>query len=198
MPNVITVSTLGFDLTKAVPSTIEEYNALAPKRENPVLEDAIKNTIYRGTNNVFRDSFLEELEKVTGTPRINSGTEDSPVWESDGKFFKRIAAASNKSMEDFRKEHQALAQSCYDAAPFDPSVKERTSDGPAIGKRDIANAQELIKRGDAKVGEVAAALSTKLGRTVATDEKSLARALADFRRQKAAEQEAKNNAELGL
>lgn len=194
----IKVYPAGFELTHSVPETTDEYNALAPKRENAVLVDAVSNVEYRGVFPIFRAKLVEALEKDTGVTLINSGTEEDPVYESEGKYLKRVIAASGLTKEAFVAKYTPIAQSILDGIKFDPSVKERTGDGPAIGKRDIANAQELLKRGDTKVAEVAAALATKLGRPVETDEKNLARALADFRRLKAAEQEAKNAAEIGL
>ena len=60
------------------------------------------------------------------------------------------------------------------------------------------NAKELIKRGDAKVAEVAGLLARKLGREVATDEKSLARAFADNRRAEAEKIANAQKAEFGM
>ena len=199
MSQRISVSSLGFDLTKEVPSTVEEYNTLA-KRESAALEDAINNTLYRGTLAEFRSKFLEELGTLTGVARgivkpATSEEADDAVYESEGKWYKRILASVNNVVPP---DWTVLAQRIMDASAFDPSAKERSSDGPAIGKKDLALAQELIKRGESKVAEVAAQLSTKLGRAVATDEKSLARALADYRRAKAAEEEARQKAEFGL
>lgn len=191
----IQVSSLGFDLTKEVPQTVEEYNALAPKRENAALEDAINNTLYRGTLADFRDAFLTELGILTGVARINHGTEEEPQLESEARWYKRILAANGGVV---KPEWVTLAQKHMDAAAFNPAERERKSDGPAIGKRDIALAQELIKRGEGKVAEVAALLAKKLGREVATDEKSLARAFADNRRMEAEKIANAQKAEFGL
>ena len=69
---------------------------------------------------------------------------------------------------------------------------------PNIGKKDKALAEELVKRGEEKVAQVAAILSAKLGRAVATDVDSLARAFADNRRAEAKKVEEAQKAELGL
>lgn len=198
MSKRIEVSSLGYTLTKEVPSSVEEYNGLAPKRENPCLEDATYNTFYRATLPAFRDSVLAELGEQFGVERINHGTEDEPKLETEGKWMARIVAKSGQSREDFLASTTAIAQKHMDAAPFDPSERERSSDGPKVGKRDKDMAEELLKRGEAKVAEVTAQLSTKLGRAVGSDVDSVARALADFRRLKAKEREAQDRAEIGL
>lgn len=198
------VSSLGYNLTKEHPATAEEYNALCPKREDACRKDAVANTDYRSVFPVFRDTFLTELGTKYGVERINSGTEDEPKWETEGKWHARIVAKSGMSREDFIAANTALAQSHMDAAPFDPSERESTGQGPAIGKNDLKNATELQARGVDKVNAVVTALSQKLNRAITlsgdaeADKKVIARALADFRRQKAAEQEAANKAELGL
>lgn len=194
----IKVYPAGFELTHSVPATTDEYNALAPKRENACLVDAVSNVEYRGVFPEFRAKLVEMLEKETGVALINSGTEDDPVWESEGKYLKRAVAASGLTKEAFIAKYTPAAQAILDGIAFDPSVKERTGDGPAIGKNDLKLADELIARGADKVNAVAASLAQKLGREVATDQKSLARALADFRRAKAAEQEKANRNELGI
>lgn len=209
MSQRIEVPSLGFNLTKEVPSTIEEYNALAPKRENAVLEDAIRNTLYRGTLAEFRGNVLEKLGKLTGVDRLvikPAATEDdNDVYESEGKWFKRIMAAKGITKnEDLPVEWSAIAQECMDAAAFDPSAKERSSDGPVISKKDLAFAEELFKRGIEQVRVVATQLTAKLGREVilgddeAANKKTMARALADYRRVKEAELAAAQKQEFGL
>lgn len=197
--NRISVSTLGFDLTREVPSTVDEYNALAPKRTNPVLEDAVDNILYRNTFADFRSKFLDALEKQTGIGRINHGTEEEPQWESDARFMKRIIAQQvmdGSTEAAFRASVLPLAQQCMDAAPFNPAERESTGTGPTIGKRDLALAAQVIKDGKANV--VASKLAGILGRDVAVDEKSLARAIADNRRALAAAAELAQKAQLGL
>jgi uncharacterized protein YjbJ (UPF0337 family) len=212
MSQRIEVSSLGFKLTKEVPSSVEEYNALAPKRENAVLEDAISNVLYRGTLAEFRGSVLEELGKLTGVERAvikpAATEEDSDVLESEGKWFARIKASKGiVKNEDLPAEWTAIAQKHMDLAAFDPAVKERSSDGPVISKKDLAFAEELFKRGVEKVQEVVGQLSAKLGRAVAfggtsesvdADKKSVARALADYRRVKEAELAAAQKSEFGI
>lgn len=197
MHNIV-VSTMGYDVNVPVPDSIEEFNALAPDRTNPVLEDAIKYQVLHGTNSTFRTNFVDALEKLYKVERINHGTEEEPQWESDGKFFKRIAATSGKTIEEFRSETQALAQSTYDAIKLDPSVREKSTEGPAVGKRDKALADELIKKGDSEVARVAGLLAKVLNREVGVDADALARAFADNRRRLARLAEAQAKSELGM
>jgi len=215
----VNVSSLGFNLTKEVPSTVDEYNALAPKRENAALEDAINNTLYRGTLAEFRGAVLEELGTLTGVERAvvkPAATEDdNDVFESEGKWWKRILASKGITKnEDIPSEWSNIAQKHMDAAGFDPSAKERSSDGPTVGKKDLAMADELIKRGADKVAQVAAQLASKLStpevaREVKIDfpsdeagatalRKSLGRAFADYRRKKEAELAAASKSEFAL
>ncbi len=201
MSQRIEVKPFGFSLTHEVPSTEQEYNALAPTRKDAMLEDAVLNIEYRGVFPEFRDALCSHLEKVTGVAReeLDGSTEEKPVYESEGKYLARVVAekyAGDKAT--FVAEHQAKAQEIIDGIKFDPSVKERSSDGPAIGKKDLAMAKELLERGEGMVAKVAAALAERLGRTVATDEKGLARAFADHRRAEAAKLEAATKASLGM
>lgn len=190
------VSSLGYTLTKEHPATVEEYNALAPKRANACLEDAVASTDYRSVFPVFRDTLLTELGETYGVPRENFGTEDDPKWETEGKWFNRIVAKSGKTPEQFRSETLTVAQKHMDAAAFDPSERESKGSGPTIGKRDLALAQQVITDGKADV--IAGKLAVILGRDVATDEKSLARAIADNRRALAEKAAQEQKAALGL
>lgn len=194
----IEVSSLGFTLTRSVPETCEEYNALAPKRDNPVLEDATANILYRSTFATFRSSFLDAVEKDCGVARANSGTEKNPIWESDGKYLKKVIASLGIDEEAFVAKYATLAQESMDAAPFNPAQRESTSDGPAVGKNDKKIAAEVMTRDVDTIAKVTAALGAKLNRVVEASEDSIARAYADFRRAQAREQELANKAALGL
>lgn len=187
----IAINVMGFDLTREVPATVEEYNALAPKRANPVVEDANFNTLYRGTFPDIRDGLCDILEKDYGVAR----GED----EKDGAFIKRGIATvmkdSGRTEGAVRAEIQPKLQVVADAASFPVEAAERKAgDGPAIGKRDLQNAAQMFK--DGKGAAVASKLSGILGRPVEVtgdDEasvKTLARALADYRRQLAQQAEA--------
>lgn len=202
-------SILGYNITKEVPSSTEEYNALAPKRENAVLEDAVANTMYRAVHPRIRDPFVDEIETLTGIQRINSGTEDEPKWESEKKYHDRAlaqhAANTGKSPESVRAEWQSIIQKHADAAKFDPAetVREGGS-GPKIGKNDLKFAKELFDNRADKVDAVVAFLSSKLNRVITLGDdkeanvKLVASAYADHRRAEAAKVEAEQKAAMGL
>lgn len=198
--HIIKVYPAGFELNHSVPETVEEYNSLAPTRKDAALEDAVANIEYRGVFPEFRDALADHVEADSGIERaITGGTEEKPVYESEGKYLAKVIAGKFGGDKDaFVAHYAAKAQEILDGIKFDPSATERKSDGPAIGKRDLALAKELITRGEAKVAQVAAILGQKLGRAVATDEKSLARAFADNRRAEAKKVEDAQKAELGL
>lgn len=196
---IIKVYPAGFELNHSVPESVEEYGQLAPNRQNAALEDAIANVEYRGVFPEFRDALCDHIEADSGIERINSGTEEKPSYESEGKYFARVTASKFAgSKEAFVAHYSAAAQTILDGIKFDPSARERKSDGPKIGVNDLKLAKELMGRGEEKVAQVAAILSTKLGREVATDEKSIAKAFADNRRAEAAKAAAAQKAELGL
>lgn len=193
------VSTSGFDLTKEVPSTSDEYNAMAPNRENPVLADAVANTLYRGVFAEFRTKVTEAIAKDMNVEWPNSGTKEKPVYMSEGKFFNQLQASSGLEESDFIAKYQDTAQAIMDACKFDPSIKVREGgDGPKVGKNDLKMATELLAKGESEAARVAGLLGSKLNRVVEADEKSLARAFGDWRRAKAAEEAARTKAELGI
>lgn len=171
-----TVKSMGFEILVPVPATVDEYNALAPKRENPVLEDAVLNVLYRGVLNKFRDGLLEALEKVTGIARINAGTKEEPVWEKDTTFFKRVIVevakqrgldpAADATVSTLMSEWKPIAQSVVTGGSisytnekgesvtetlkgikFDPSERESTGGGNLIAKKYTEWASEAVKKG---------------------------------------------------
>lgn len=209
------VSSQGFELDYLVPGSTEEYNALAPKRDNPVLEDAVQNTLYRNVLNVFRDGLVTKLEEVTKVTRINNGTEEKPVWESEGKYIKRVIAtvagqrgldqAAKATADTLLAEWQPLAQEIMSAIPFDPSERESTGGGSLIGKNDLKMATEAIDKGKGQA--LASMLSTILEKTIVfvgtpeskdADIKSLALGLKDRRAKIAKAQEEADKAALGI
>lgn len=170
-----TVSSQGFELNYLVPETTEEYNSLAPKRNNPVLEDAILSTWYRNGANKFRDALCEHLEKVTGVARLNLGTDDDPKWEQEGKFIKRVIVAlatqagidpaSNEAKTSFYTRFQADAQAILNMNKFDPSERESTGGGGGlVAKLYIGWATTAVKNGNAS--KLAAMLSKVLNQPI--------------------------------
>jgi len=192
--------------TISVPENETEYNSLAPKRANAQNEDAVASTCYRSVSPVIRDGiatyFDADAPAGLGIKRKNFGTEDEPQLEKEGVFVKRAVAELMASRGE--TEAQVVAslaakvQEIADSpdAKFDPSLREGTGAGPAIGKNDLKLAAAVIA--DGRATEIAGKLSAILGVTVATDEKSLARAIADNRRALAAKAAAEQKAALGL
>jgi len=77
-----TFSSLGIDIQFPVPESVEEFNlnAKAKQGENPCLNEAILNVIYRGSLADYRRAMLDVVEKITGFKR-----ETEPVLDSEGK-----------------------------------------------------------------------------------------------------------------
>lgn len=206
----IKVYPAGFELNHSVPSSVEEYNSLAPARNNPVLEDAILNIEYRSIFPKFRDALCDVVEKETGIKRrtktVGEGEKAKQVPdEAEGKYLNRVKAELGLEDADFVAKFQDAAQGIMDGLKFDPSVAEREGgEGPKIGKNDLKLAKELLAKGGDEPTRVAGLLGAKLNRKVEVvgdaeaDEKMLARAFGDYRRQKAAEEAQRTKAELGL
>lgn len=206
----IKVYPAGFELNHSVPSSVEEYNSLAPARNNPVLEDAILNIEYRGVFPKFREGLCGVVEKETGIKRktktVGEGEKAKQVPdESGGKYLARVQAELGLEDADFIAKFQDAAQALIDGIKFDPSVAEREGgEGPKIGKNDLKLAKELLAKGGDEPARVAGLLGAKLNRAVTLgdspeeNEKTLARAFGDYRRQKAAEEAQRTKAELGL
>lgn len=206
---------LGYEVTMSVPESVDEYNALAPKRENPVLEDAIYNVAFRGMHPQVRDNFVEEIETLTGVERINKGDEKHPKWESEVTYHDRALASfiksSGRTESDIKAEWLTIIQKHASAVVFDPAVREGTGEGPKISKTDLKIATELVEAPpqsakdraaaagfDSPAAWCAAMLGKFLNRAVETDVKSLARALGDKRREQAKALEQKTREEAGL
>lgn len=206
------VTSQGFDLNFLVPETTDEYNSLAPKRLNPVLEDAILSTWYRNGANRFRDALCEHLEKEVGIARTNTGTEDKPVWEPEGKFVKRASIAwqtaqglevGSKAGEDaFYAHFTPAAQTILDGIKFDPSEREAVGAQPAISKAALKLAEEIITKGKGQtaIDSLNKLLGTSSALTgdSAVDVKTLAKAIAANEKRKREIQEAQTRSELGV
>lgn len=188
----VTVSSQGFELNYSVPATIEEYNSLAPKRDNPVLEDAVQNILYRNVFNKFRDALVTKLEEISGVARINSGSEDEPKWESEGKYMRRMMAevavkrnldpAAKSTRDTLLAEWTPLAQEILSAIKFDPAERESTGSAPTIAKTYLAWATQAVTAdgGSKLAGLLAKALSNPVPLTgdKDTDISTLAKAIA--------------------
>lgn len=157
-----------------VPESGTEYNTLAPKRTDAVLEDAIASTCYRSVSPVIRDGLCtyldadpapepaadateETIAKANanaglGIKRKNFGTEKEPQWEKEGVFVKRAVATLMKARNE--TEEQVIAYlapvvqriASSPAAKFDPSLREGGGSGPAIGVNDRKLAKSVIEK----------------------------------------------------
>lgn len=206
----VQVNSLGFDLVKSVPESIEEYDSLA-KRQGACLDDAINSTLYRGTFAMFRDLFLhgqeadeangitafEGVESITGierkTKEVKSGDKTTTVYdETEGNYWKRVIAEKFGGDADKAKaEFAAVAQEAMNRAEFDPSIAERKSSGPkTVAKQYVSIATDAVNAG--KGQKLADMLAAHLGRAISLtgnnedDIKILARAIADREAQKRA------------
>jgi len=215
MPTQIKVASLIFDdLVYNVPSTVEEYNALDPKRVqaggNPCVEDAVDNIMKHRVLGGFRSDFLDEVEKKFGIERLNNGTEKEPRWEPDAKFMNRVIAlvaqqrgmdpTSDATRNALVSELRDLAQATLSKQVFTVAGAERTGGGQPVGKGDLKLATEAYDSG--KIGRLAELLGKALNRTVDVSGdkdaqiKAVAVALRDKRRQDAEAKEAELKAAL--
>lgn len=218
----IQVSSLGFnDLTFLVPATIEEYNALAPKRNNPVLEDACDNIMKHKVLGQFRNKFLDFIEEkfkdVPGSARINSGTEKTPKWEGDMPYWNRLIALvlTHRGLDASKPENVAAlvtelkadAQRILNEQKFNVAEREVTGGVPTPAKTYVAWAKEAVEKGTQN--RMLDLLNGKLGTNHAfvegdTDEvkeqniTTLARAIAAYEKKKREDAEKASKAELGL
>jgi hypothetical protein len=150
------VNSQGFTLLWNVPENPAEYDALAPKRDQPCLEDATLSTWYRSGAPKWRDKLCELVENVTKVERINEGTTDEPKWEKEGVYIKRAFAeyakakgldpAAPTSRDSIIAELTPAAQVLLDGIRFDPSEKEGTSGGPALAKTYMEWAKIAVKK----------------------------------------------------
>lgn len=162
MPTTIKVSSLGFvDLDYSVPSTVEEYNALAPKRNNPILEDAIDNIIKHKVLSQFRNKFLDAVEvkykDIPGSARQNFGTEKTPKWEPDMPYFNRlialVVASEGGSASDAGAvaaviaQLRELAQTTLSAQVFNVAEREPSTASPSVAKMYTEWADEAFSKG---------------------------------------------------
>jgi hypothetical protein len=208
----ITVNSQGFELSWSVPETEDEYNRLAPKRLKPCLEDAIMNTWYRNGANKFRDGLCEYLEDTTGVERLNTGTEEKPVWETESKYIRRVIVsvaqqrgldpAAKATTETLIAEWTPAAQKILSGIAFDPSEREPSERVAPLAKTYIAWADKAVQmdNGVRLAGLLAKVLgvSITLGTDPAANVKTLARAIATNEARKRALEAAKAKEEYGV
>jgi hypothetical protein len=136
----IIVNSQGFELTWSVPETNEEYNSLAPKRNNPVLEDATSLIFLHSAATKFRDQLSTKLGELTSIKRVVTDDDE----ETQGKHIRRVFVETAKARgldpqakaarDQLTAEWTPLAQSIMSGIVFDPSDREATGGTPKVAK----------------------------------------------------------------
>lgn len=207
MPTETTVSTnsVGYKLNFKAPGTVEDYDRMAGKT-GACLEDALDNTIYRGTLGEWQDAFAPKLAALTGISRgvDTAATEKSRARSKNPGNVKDIpekfkaynarvtstwAVMTNEKGEIVEdpaklKELADLAQSVADTITVDPAPSKRSA---GIAKDLLAKAESILASGpdiiEAKVAKLSDAVPNFV---LARDEagvpelESLARLIGEF------------------
>lgn len=147
-------------------------------RNYKIFEAGCDNVIYRGGKGLalFRELFAEAVEKATGiTPEIvvlknkkgeervdKEGNKITDYVLDEQERVNVAVAKSGRTIESFQEVANAVAAQCT----FDPDTKEREPSGPKTPPDRVYKVvDKLIEAG--KASEVAASLTTLLGRAVA-------------------------------
>jgi hypothetical protein len=143
-------NSLGYKLTFEGPKTVEEYDQKAG-RVGACLEDAVDNTIYRGTLPEWQDEFARKVAERTGvergtdnaaTERARSRSKDpakvNDVPEKVKAYVQRVTAGMS---EQEKNNLAVLAQEVANGIYVDPSPSKRAK-GP--GKDLLAKADSLL------------------------------------------------------
>jgi hypothetical protein len=181
---------LGMLIPLTVPSTVEENDQLAnageTKRVNPTLEDAVDNVVYRSSLADFRDLFCEAVEASTGIKRNTKtltkedgtakkdkdGNDRTVYTESEAEFIDRVLATTGRTIESFEE----LKNTVVSKVKYDPTASERGEAGPKTPPKSVfEQVDALISAGQHTA--VAESLKSILGREVADDRESLAKAI---------------------
>jgi hypothetical protein len=184
MPRTKTYRSLGVNVTVNVPD-----NPFAPGEDNHLIFEAgIDNCIYRGGKglSLFRELFAKAVEDATGVEaetKVALNSKGEPRKDEDGNEIRVFAAdeservekalaKANRTIESF----QELANTISTQIVCDPKIKERGPSEPKTPPKSVyATVDALFTQGQQT--QVAAALSTILGRTVEAERESLARAI---------------------
>lgn len=145
-----TTRSIGFPLVFNGPDTVEDYDRAAGK-VGSCLQDAVENTIYRGTLPEWQDAFAKKVAELTGTTRgvnaeataaakARSKTPEKvkDVLETVTTYVNR--ATANMSDED-KTALAKLAQEVADSVMVDPSPSKRQAGVP---KEYKAKAESLL------------------------------------------------------
>ncbi|HEU0049869.1 MAG TPA: hypothetical protein VFQ43_19935 [Nitrososphaera sp.] len=131
-------NSLGFKLRFKGPSTADEYNQAAG-RTDAIVEDAIDNTLYRGTLPQWQSEFQQRLEQMTGikrgvdqeaTQRAKSRSKKPDEVKDVPEKVKAYVARVTSQMSDADKAAlNGVAQEVADGITIDPSPAKRQA-GP--------------------------------------------------------------------
>lgn len=174
MPRTKTYRSLGVNVAFAVDDNPFDVGS----RNYKIFEAGCDNVIYRGAKGLalFRELFAAAVEAATGVVAEmvvlkNKKGEDRKDGEGnaitdyvlDEQERVNVAVAkSGRTIESF----QEIANTCAGQCLFDPDTKEREASGPKTPPDRVYKVvDKLIEAG--KAAEVAASLTTLLGRTVA-------------------------------
>jgi bifunctional ADP-heptose synthase (sugar kinase/adenylyltransferase) len=141
----------GYKLRFNGPESVEEYDQKA-KKPGQCLEDAINNTIYRGTLPEWQDEFARVLAKETGVARevdaeataklkARAKGEVKDIPERFKAYNARVKATWANGDEAKEKQLGDWAQSAADKIEVDPSPSDRVS---AAQKGDLAKASDIL------------------------------------------------------
>ncbi len=142
-------NSMGYKLTFEGPDTVEAYDQAAG-RVGACLEDAVDNTIYRGTLPEFQDAFGAELEKRFGARQVNTDATEAAkkrsknpdkvkdIMETWSRYHARVTAGMS---DEDKKALADVAQQVAAGIKVDPSPSKRTA-GP--GKPFLAKADSWL------------------------------------------------------
>ena len=141
----------GYKLAFNGPSSVDEYDQKATKA-GQCLEDAVNNTIYRGTLPEWQEEFAKVLAQKTSIAREVDAAATAKLKErAKGEVrdlperFKiynaRVKATWANGDEAKEKDLQAWAQETADRIEVDPSPTQRVS---AAQKGDLTKADDVL------------------------------------------------------
>lgn len=156
-----TVNYLGMPLTVQVPATLADYCTSAGVSEDEALGQLNSYYIARAPASLFRKTFLERAEEVTGikreTKQVGSGDDAKTVFaETEAEYFERVVGDDT---EHTRESLQPLADEVASSLNWLP-----TPGTGRIGKEWTTNAENMLQTvGDdaEKMSKVIANLGAK-------------------------------------
>jgi|SRR5580765_8733823 len=160
----------GYKLTFPGPDTVEEYDKRAGIGQ--CLEDAVSNTIYRGTLPEWQEEFAAFLEKETGVKR---GVDEDATAKLKGRaknpdnvnpqpekfrvYNARVKGTWGNGDSNKEAQLQGWAQQVADRITVDPAPSIRQT---AATKGDLAKVDDILSKDqdyvEAKVAKLLAAV----------------------------------------